>query len=107
MNSRPLVLEYLIWELDPAEELQPCHRLQVFSLRPVDVDARDFAQPFGVTVTEGGFEAEKERQRVCEVLCAILDKQVKVNVVRRVETTRSSGTRECNTVYEGADAQQA
>src|SRR2546428_2324666 len=35
MISRPLVLEYLIRELDPAEESEPFHRLGVVSLQPV------------------------------------------------------------------------
>src|SRR2546421_5506273 len=35
MISRPLVLEYLIGELDPAEEREPFHCLGVSSLHPV------------------------------------------------------------------------
>src|SRR3989449_9531637 len=35
MISRPLVLEYLIRELDPAEESEPFHCLGVVSLHPV------------------------------------------------------------------------
>src|SRR5947208_3026059 len=76
------------------------HKKEGLFSGPDDIDADDLAERPAVRVTNGKSKSQSERYGVGEILRAVVDEQVEVDVVRRDVTAGCDGTGQRNTVDE-------